>query len=107
MKNILDENLLLTKEASDKIIEKASVLDCECPQHLIDILNSIRDFKKYEQTCINKNDKDKETHEWLYEAATNLDQMVSNTIVQLARLENMIDENNEIVEHPNSQKKSA
>lgn len=105
MNNLLDENLLLTKEASEKILEKASVLDCECPSHLVDILNSIRGFKKYEKSCINKNDKDKETHEWLFEAANNLDKMVSNTIVQLARLEDMIDENNNIKDHPN--KKSA
>ena len=101
MNNLLDENLLLTKEAGEKILSQASILDCECPKHLLILLDKIRDFKVYEQKCINKTEKDKETHEWLYQAANNIDQMVSTTILQLARMEGMIDEDNNIIAHKN------
>lgn len=102
MKQLVDENLLLTAEGAKAIHSKASALECECPKHLIEILEKVREFKKYEQSCINKNEKDKQTHEWLLQAATNIDQMISTTIVQLARLENMIDEDNNILNHKNS-----
>ena len=98
---LVDENMLLTQEAGQCILKEASVLDCECPRYLLELLQRIRDFQSYEQTCINKNDKDKQTHEWLYQAAINIDQMVSTTIIQLARIEELIDENNNIVPHKN------
>jgi hypothetical protein len=102
MNKLLDNNLTLTEESMQKILEHSSTLDCECPKHLIEILNKVKNFKKYEQSCINKNDQDKETHEWLYDATENIEQMISTTIVQLARIENMIDENNDIIPHKNS-----
>lgn len=102
MNKLLDSKLILTKKAKKDILNKSSVLDCECPKHLIEILNKVTEFKKYEQSCINKNDKDRETHEWLYDATENIEQMISTTIIQLARIENMIDEDNEIIKHKNS-----
>ncbi len=97
---LLDELQLLTEYANTEILKKASVLDCECPRNLSQILAAVRDFQKYEQACIHKSEKDRETHEWLYQAGINLDQMLSATIIQLARLEGMIDSENRIVQHP-------
>jgi hypothetical protein len=97
---LLNELQLLTDYANAEIVKKASVLDCECPKHLSEILAKVREFQIYEQSCILKNEKDRETHEWLYQAAINLDQMLSTTIIQLARLEGMIDSENRIVQHP-------
>ena len=99
---LLDDLQLLTKFASDEIVAKASVLACECPRHLVDILEKVREFQQYELECKNNSDKDRATHEWLYQAAINLDQMLSATIIQLARLEGMIDEQNRIIGHPNA-----
>lgn len=103
MKTLLDSKLILTKEAKQDILDKSSILACECPKHLIDLLNKVTAFKNYEKSCINKNDKDRQTHEWLYEATENIEQMISTTIVQLARIEEMIDENNYIVDHKNKE----
>ena len=101
---ILDDNQLLTKTGADELGHRASVLACECPRHLLGILEQVRAFQAYEQTCINKSPQDKETHEWLYLSARNLDQMLSATIVQLARLEGMINERNEFADHPHREK---
>ncbi len=97
---ILDESQLLTKTGAEELVRRASVLACECPRHLITILEQVRAFQDYEQKCIARSPEDKETHEWLYLSARNLDQMLSATIVQLARLEGMIDERNEFADHP-------
>ena len=97
---ILDENQLLTAAGAEELTRRASSLACECPRHLIAILDHVRSFQAYEQSCINRSPQDKETHEWLYLSARNLDQMLSATIVQLARLEGMVDELNEFRDHP-------
>ena len=97
---ILDDNQLLTKAGAEELQRRASALACECPRHLIGILDQVRAFQAYEQTCISRFPQDKETHEWLHLSARNLDQMLSATIVQLARLEGMINERNELANHP-------
>lgn len=101
---LLNETQLITDYAKKEILEKASVLACECPRHLVDILEKVREFQQYELKCQNSSEKDREVHEWLYQAAINIDQMLSATIIQLARLEGMIDEQNRIVNHPNVKK---
>lgn len=97
---LLDDLQLLTEFAQKEIAMRASVLACECPHHLIDILVKIREFQNYELKCQNNSEKERATHEWLYQAAINVDQMLSATIIQLARLEGMIDDQNRIVNHP-------
>lgn len=97
---MLNDDQLLTEEASRELIKRASVLACECPRHLVNILRAVREFEIYERGCVNRSPQDRETHEWLYMAARNLDQMLSSTIVQLARLEGMIDDGNRFVDHP-------
>ena len=96
-KPILDDHSCLTPEATHDILHLASKLACECPRHLIIILNAVREFKAYEQSCGIKNPKDLAVHQWLESSAVNFDQMISATISQLARLEGMIDEQNCIV----------
>ena len=99
---LLNEQQLLTPSADAEIVARSSVLDCECPKHLSGILAKVREFQLYEQDCIFRSEKDRATHEWLYESAINLDRMISATIVQLARMEEMIDGNNQILNHPNA-----
>lgn len=98
---ILDENQLLTKSGAEELVTRASDFSCECPRHLVAILEKVREFQAYEQGCITTSPRDKETHEWLYMSARNIDQMISATIVQLARLEGMINEHDQFMDHPN------
>lgn len=97
--SLLNDLQLLTGFAEKEILQKASELACECPRHLVNILEKVREFQQYEINCQNTSEKDRATHEWLYQAAINIDQMLSATIIQLARLEGMIDEQNRIVKH--------
>jgi hypothetical protein len=97
---LLDELSLLTSYAEKAIVEKAAVLECECPRYLVDLLQDVRKFQIYEKNCATTSPKDQEVHNWLYQSAINLDQMLSATIIQLARMEGMINDENQIVEHP-------
>lgn len=96
-KPILDEEARLRPEAAEDLLKVASVIACECPRHLVELLNQVRKFKEYERSCQVTQAKDREIHEWLEGAADNLDRMISATISQLARMEGMIDEENRIV----------
>ncbi len=98
--SILDQNSQLTPAASEAILSLASSLACECPRYLVKILESVREFKAYEQQCILSHPKDRDIHLWLERSANNFDQMISATICQLARMEGMIDGENRIVSIP-------
>lgn len=88
----------LTDTAAQALFNHRDMIACECPGKLIEILNSIRDFQKYTASCIQDYPKDADTHRWLLGAAENLDALLSNTILQLARMEGFIDGENQIVD---------
>lgn len=46
--------------------EIQSAVDCECPNHLSDILQRLNAFEDYSRKCENKNDKDVQLHHLLY-----------------------------------------
>lgn len=98
MKIHVEDGNQLSEEAIAELKNHADMIECECPHKLIDILNVVRDFTDYTTECIDKYPEDAQTHKWLRSSSINLDQLISTTIIQLARYEGFIDENNEIVD---------
>jgi hypothetical protein len=99
-----DDQGLLTEFAEDEILKNAVALMCECPRHLLVLLKNIRSFQTYEQGCAETSEKDRVTHQWLYQESLEMDRMVSNTILELARREGMLDDHGKIVLHPAGKK---
>lgn len=95
--SVFKEGNRLTTESLQQLTQHADMIECQCPTHLIDILNKIRAFSDYTTECIQKYPNDQATHKWLAGAALNLDTLLSTTIVQLARHEGFIDENNNFI----------
>lgn len=91
---IMDSDGCLTEESVATILKNTEVLECACPQHLLKVLQSIRDFQEYETGCIIRYPKDAEIHSWLLEESKRLEVMTTKTIVELMRKENIIDKNN-------------
>ena len=98
--SIFGDGNRLTNTALEQLDEKADMIQCECPTHLIEILRKVREFGAYTNSCIKKFPEDANTHKWLYGAAQNIDTLLSGTIAQLARHEGFINENNEFTERP-------
>lgn len=87
----------LTPEAMTELKKYADLIECECPTHLMGILAQVREFHDYTTECITKYPEDAATHRWLQKSAKNIDAMLSNTIIQLARIEGFINEENQFV----------
>lgn len=45
-----------------KIAKLPNTIECECPHHLVDLLNGLKEFETYSGDCINKNDADAALH---------------------------------------------
>lgn len=98
MKITVEDGMQINKDAIAKLKKHADMIDCECPHKLIEILNVVRDFEKYTDECIEKYPEDKDTHLWLKSSALNIDQLISTTLIQLARIEGFINEKNEFID---------
>lgn len=51
-----------------KLQQIASKVECECPNHLSTLLQSLLDFERYSRNCENRNSADAEVHKLLYES---------------------------------------
>jgi hypothetical protein len=98
MKITVEDGMQINDEAIAELQKHADMIDCECPHKLIEILNVVRGFEKYTDECIEKYPEDEDTHRWLKSSALNIDQLLSTTLIQLARIEGFINEENEFVD---------
>ena len=98
MKITVEDGSQISKNAVKELEKHADMIECQCPNKLIEILHKVREFTDYTEDCIEKYPEDRDTHKWLKSSAINLDQLLSTTIIQLARFEGFIDENNEFVD---------
>ena len=88
----------ISVEAVNELRKHSDLIECQCPNKLLDILVTVRDFTRYTEDCIEKYPDDRDTHKWLKSSAINLDQLLSTTLIQLARFEGFINGDNEIVD---------
>lgn len=86
----------LTENAVEILKMNSDMVECECPLKLIEILNMIRAFQSYSTECIVKYPADASTHKWLKTAAENLDTLLCSTVIQLARMEGFVNDQNEL-----------
>jgi hypothetical protein len=55
-----------TQEQLGRLLEIASVVQCECPNHLSQLVSSLQAFEEYSKRCENRNDEDRAVHGLLY-----------------------------------------
>ncbi len=55
-----------TPEQLGKLMEISSAVQCECPNHLAQIVTGLQAFESYSRQCENRNDQDREIHALLY-----------------------------------------
>ncbi|MGA7937118.1 MAG: hypothetical protein WCA35_26440 [Kovacikia sp.] len=88
--DISDEGLL-------ELCRAAEVIACECPGYLARIVRQVRTFKKYTTNCIEQFPEDTETHIWLAERASQVEELLFQTMIELMRKEALIDEFDQIL----------
>jgi len=98
MKITVEDGSQISEDAVKELEKHSDMIECQCPNKLIDILQKVREFEEYTEECIEKYPEDRDTHKWLKSSAINIDQLLSTTIIQLARFEGFIDANNEFVD---------
>ncbi|NEQ27910.1 MAG: hypothetical protein F6K28_54745 [Microcoleus sp. SIO2G3] len=87
--------MLLNPAFSDEqlhvICETAHVIACECPAQLVDLLRRIRAFRGYTTDCIQIAPDETEIHLWLAQELAQLEALLSETLVEFMRREDLLD----------------
>lgn len=86
---------LLTEEGKRIFKKIGKNTSCECPNHLVELLEAAEKFTEYQKKCLNQKPQDEYIHNWLRTTSLNIEHMISSAIITLARLEGLIDEKNE------------
>jgi hypothetical protein len=58
----------------------ASVVECECPQHLANLLVSLNAFEEYSEQCENRDPSDAELHAYLHRAAAQARNLIEEAL---------------------------
>ncbi len=92
---LINELGLLTEDGKKIFKEVGKNTSCECPNHLIELLEAAERFTEYQKKCLSEKPQDEYIHNWLKATSMNIEHLISSTIITLARLEGLVDENNQ------------
>ena len=82
----------LSDEQLIAICEFAEVISCKCPAYLAGLLQQVKQFRSYTTDCIHLFPENVATHEWLSDQALQMEAFLIQTIFELMKRENLLDE---------------
>ena len=75
-----DDNLM-------HIAKSATSIHCECPRHLVDLLQMLTSFERYSAQCENRNEQDASLHRDLHYTAAHARSALEQALVRVAQAE--------------------
>lgn len=72
-----------------QLLEISSVVQCECPNHLSQIVSSLQAFEEYSKHCENRNEADKQVHSLLYKYTAAARAVMEEALAALVKHENI------------------
>jgi hypothetical protein len=72
-----------------KLQQISTSIDCECPNHISTLLQSLLDFEAYSRNCENRNDADAAVHRLLYEHTAKARALMERALDRLIEHENI------------------
>lgn len=73
-----------------KLAEITTSVDCECPNHLSDLVTSLQAFERYSQSCQSRNKADAELHLRLYQATAQARHIMETALEDLIKQEKIV-----------------
>ena len=79
-----------TAQQLAKLSEISTSVDCECPNHLSELVTSLQAFERYSAKCENRNEADAAVHRRLYLATAQARQVMENALEELIKHEQIV-----------------
>lgn len=78
---------LLDEEELMRIAKSATSIHCECPRHLVDLLQMLGSFERYSAQCENRHAEDAKLHRDLHSTAAQARSALEHALVRVAQAE--------------------
>jgi hypothetical protein len=76
-----------TPEQLGKLLEVSSGVQCECPNHMAQLVSGLQAFESYSKECENRDDKDREIHALLYRKTAAAREVMEEALAALVKHE--------------------
>jgi len=76
-----------TADQLGRLMEIASAVQCECPNHLAQLVSGLQAFEDYSKTCENRDDKDRDMHALLYRQTASAREVMEEALAALVKHE--------------------
>lgn len=73
-----------------RLREIRSPLQCECPNHVAELVIALNAFEAYSRDCLNRDDKDAKIHAMLYERTADARRIMEEALTALVRHEGIV-----------------
>ena len=70
-----------------RLLEIASVVECECPNHLAKLVSSLVEFERYAADCESRNPADARMHAYLHRKTALAREIMEEALGELVRFE--------------------
>jgi hypothetical protein len=80
---------LYSPEQLGVLLEVSSAVQCECPNHLSQIVSSLQAFEEYSKHCENRNEADRQVHALLYRYTAAARAVMEEALTALVKHENI------------------
>ena len=78
---------LIDDDSLMHIAKSATSIHCECPRHLVDLLQMLTSFERYSAQCENRNEDDASLHRDLHHTAAHARSALEQALVRVAQAE--------------------
>jgi hypothetical protein len=76
-----------TSEQLGRLMEISSAVQCECPNHLAQLVGGLLAFESYSKACESRDDKDREVHALLYRQTAAAREVMEEALAALVKHE--------------------
>ncbi|MGE3670990.1 MAG: hypothetical protein AB7K71_15085 [Polyangiaceae bacterium] len=81
---------LFTSTLLARLQEIRSSIDCECPNHLAELVIGLQAFEEYSAHCANRDDKDREVHASLHRSTAQARQVMEQALLAVVKHEGIV-----------------
>ncbi|MEM9208062.1 MAG: MerR family transcriptional regulator [Pseudomonadota bacterium] len=81
---------LFTQQQLSSLARVSSTIECECPQHLAQLVGALSSFEIYSANCANRNEDDAALHRYLHRTSASARAQIEKALERVAREEGLL-----------------
>ena len=81
---------IFTQQQLSSLAQVSSTIECECPQHLAQLVGALSAFEIYSANCANRNEEDAALHQYLHRTSAHARAQIERALERVAREEGLL-----------------